>query len=195
MSEPGLSAELRRRAEESAAVMIRDAEAEAQRILADADDAIRTRQRDVLEDSEKTWRAGARMRIAAARHNAMKDVLLSRTRVVDRVLQQARALLPSSLKLEQYESFLSKDVEQALDFVGERSATVRCTPSLASALRRLLASKPSVAIQPTDDVGSGFVVTDDEKAVRVDCTLETRLDRLAPLLAIEIHRRLAETEP
>ena len=195
MSEPGLSGELRRRAEESAAAVIRTAEAEAERILRDAEDAIQTRQRDVLQDREHTLRAEARRRIAASRHQAMKDVLLSRTRVVDRVLEKAKALLPDTLKTEQYDSLLSKELEQALEFVGEGGAILRCTPALASTIRRSLVTKPSVAVEPSDDVGSGFVATDKEGRVRVDCTLEARLERLAPLLAIEIHRRLAETEP
>jgi vacuolar-type H+-ATPase subunit E/Vma4 len=175
--------------------MIRTAEAEAERILADADEAIRTRQRDVLRSREQKWRAEARVRIAAARHEAMKDVLLSRTRVVNRVLDAARALLPAILKTEQYDSLLAHEIEQALDFVGDGGATVHCTQSLASAVRRSVASKPSVAVEPSDDIGSGFVAADDGGTVRVDCTLEARLDRLAPLLAIEIHRRLAEIEP
>ena len=195
MAEPGLSDELRRRAEESAAAMIRAAEAEAERILDDAQGAIRERQRDVLRHREEKWRAEARVQIAAARHAAMRDTLLSRTRVVDRVLQEARALLPDALKLEKYDSLLSTELDEALDFVGEGGSTVFCTPSLTSSLRKLLVSRPSVKLQPADDIGNGFIVVDDGEAVRVDCTLETRLDRLAPLLAIEIHRRLMEAEP
>lgn len=195
MSEPDLTAELRRRAEESAATIMQESKAEARRILADADESIRMRQREVLRDREKAWRAGARARTAAARHDGMKEVLLARTRLVERVLEKAKGMLPDASREEAYASLLRDDLERALDFVGDRGTTVWCTPALASELREALESKPSVVVKPTEEIGSGFVAVDDAERVRVDCTLETKLARLAPVLAIEILERLPGSEP
>lgn len=194
MGDPDLSAELRRRAESSASAMIREAEAEARRISVEARDSMRKHERDVLRDREDAWRDQVRVRIAGARHEAMKDVLLARTRVVERVLQAAKDLLPGALSLGSYRALLSEDIEQALSFVGSGPATFRCTPALASTIRDELRSKPSVAVEPSDGIGSGFIAADEKHTVSIDCTLETRLARLAPQLAIEIHRRLEEPE-
>ena len=190
MSDPDLSAELRRRADAAASEMIREAEAEARRISAEARDSMRKHERDVLRDRENAWRDQVRVRVAGARHEAMKDVLLARTRVVERVLQKAKDLLPGALAAESYRALLSEDVEEALRFLGDGPATFRCTPALASAIRDELQSKPSAAVEPTDGVGSGFIASDEKHTVSIDCTLETRLARLAPQLAIEIHQRL-----
>jgi vacuolar-type H+-ATPase subunit E/Vma4 len=49
-----------------------------------------------------------------------------------------------------------------------------------------------VKVEPEADVGTGFVVVGAEGTVVVDGRLETRIDRLASVLAIEIHTRLQE---
>ena len=50
----------------------------------------------------------------------------------------------------------------------------------------------AVVVEVADDVGTGFVMVGEDGRVQVDGTLETRLHRLAPTLAIEIYGQLEE---
>jgi len=169
---------------------MRTAKADADRIAAEAEKEIETRERDALRGLERTLRLEARAHIAAARHDAMRAVLFTRQRVVDRVLARAEALLPEVLERDAFNLLLEEQLLSALDFIGERGAVVRCAPRIASMLQTLLANKPGVVLVIDGDVGSGFVAASGEGSVKVDATLENRLRRLAPSLAIEIQRRL-----
>jgi len=190
MGEGDLDAELRRRAKEASDALMRTAKADADRIAAEAEKEIETRERDALRGLERTLRLEARAHIAAARHDAMRAVLFTRQRVVDRVLARAEALLPEVLERDAFNLLLEEQLLSALDFIGERGAVVRCAPRIASMLQTLLANKPGVVLVIDGDVGSGFVAASGEGSVKVDATLENRLRRLAPSLAIEIQRRL-----
>ena len=72
-------------------------------------------------------------------------------------------------------------------------AIVRCSPSLDAAVREALRERPDLSIEADEKLGTGFVVIGDGGSVLVDGCLETRLERLSPTLAIEIHSRLEET--
>lgn len=192
MASSDLDEALRKRGRETAEAIMRAARTAADRIAADADQAIEERRSAVLSSRKDVYRTQARTEIAAERHEAMRAVLLAKTRVVERVLQRARALLPAELRNDAYQAALEKEVEEALAFVGSEEATVLCSEALAPALRQALHATPKVAVQVANDAGSGFVVVGQAGRVRVDSTLETRLDRLAPTLAIEIHERLEE---
>jgi vacuolar-type H+-ATPase subunit E/Vma4 len=192
MNPSNLDEALRARARESADAILSAARADAERIAADADRVIEERRNAVLNSREDEYRAEARAGVASERHDAMRAVLLAKTRVIERVLQRARALLSESIASEAYRNGLERELAQALGFIGDEKALVRCSESLAPALRQTLRSNPDVSVEVADDVGTGFVAFGSDGRVRVDSTLETRLDRLAPVLAIEIHQRMEE---
>lgn len=192
MSSVDLDTELRRRAEKAAEAIMQEARAEAARLLAEADRRIADRRREAMEDKEAECRAEARVAIAAARHEAMRDLLLARTRVVDRVIDRARDLLPEAAMRETYVSGVAEGLAEALEFVDSRGAVVRCSEGLEPTLREALESKPGVALKPEAALGPGFILVGPGGLVQVDARLETRIDQLASELAIEIHARLGE---
>ena len=192
MAPSDLDEALRKRGRETAEGIMRAARTAADRIAADADQRIEERRSAVLSSRKDEYRTQARTDIAAERHEAMRAVLLAKTRVVERVLERARTLLPAELRNEAYQAALEEEVEEALAFVGSEEAAVLCSETLAPAVRQALRATPEVSVQVRNDAGSGFVVVGQAGRVRVDSTLETRLDRLAPTLAIEIHERLEE---
>jgi vacuolar-type H+-ATPase subunit E/Vma4 len=145
-----------------------------------------------MKDKEIEHGAEARVAMAAARHAAMRAVLLSRTLLVERVLERARALLPEAAQTEPYLSALGGELTEALRFVDGDGAMVRCSVDLAPAVREALRGRPEVTVEAETDVGTGFIVSGDGGSVLVDGRLETRIDRLAATLAIEIHARLQE---
>ena len=192
MAASNLDTELRQSAETTAKSILGAARADAERLGSEADRLIGDRRREVLKDKEAEYGAEARVAIAAERHAAMRALLLARTRVVTQVLERARALLPEVARNEAYASTLRSELTEALQFVDGESAVVRCSTALAPAVREGLRDRPEVKVEPKADVGTGFVVIGAGGSVHVDGRLETRIDRLASVLAIEIHRRLEE---
>lgn len=192
MTVSDLDTELRRSAEATVESILGTARAEAERLRTEADQRIESRRTEVRRDREAAHGAEARVAVAAARHAAMGSVLLARTRLVDRVLERARSLLPEAAQSEAYGSTLGAELEEALQFVDGDGAVVRCTLALADAVVAALRSRPEVSAQPSNELGTGFIVVGAGEAVHVDGRLETRLDRLASALAIQIHARVEE---
>jgi len=190
MAKSGLDTELRHSAERTSESILGTARADAKRLGSESERVVEDRRRQVLKDKEAEYGAEARFAIAAERHAAMRAVLLARTRVVARVLERARALLPDATRSEAYLSTLSSELMEALQFVDGEGAVVRCSRDLEGAVRKGLRDRPEVKIEA--DVGTGFVVVGAEGSVVVDGRLETRIDRLASVLAIEIHTRFQE---
>jgi len=184
-----LDSELRRRAETAAQAVLRSAEAEAARIAAEVDEAIENRRAAKLHDREEQSRAEARAAIAIERREAMRSLLLAKTELVHRVLQHAKADLPSVARSAAYRATLPEDVDRALRFVDAEGPIIRCPPALEDVVKDAVGKRPGVGVEAVEGVGSGFVIIGQDQAV-VDCTLETRLERLAPTLAIEIHERV-----
>ena len=192
MAGSDLDTELRRSAERAAESILSAARADAERLASDADRLIRDRRREVKKDKEAEYRAEARVVIAAERHAAMRAVLLARTRVINRVFERARALLPGAAETDAYVSALGSELTEALQFVDNDGAVVRCSVDLVPAVQDALRGRPEVTIEPEADFGTGFVVVGGGGSVLVDGRLETRIDRLASALAIEIRARLEE---
>jgi len=192
MAKSGLDTELRHSAERTSESILGTARADAKRLGSESERVVEDRRRQVLKDKEAEYGAEARVAIAAERHAAMRAVLLARTRVVARVLERARALLPDATQSEAYLSTLSSELMEALQFVDGEGAVVRCSRDLEGAVRKGLRDRPEVKVEPEADLGTGFVVVGAGESVLVDGRLETRIDRLASVLAIEIHTRLEE---
>ena len=192
MAKSGLDTELRHSAERTSESVLGAARADAKRLAAESERVVEDRRREVLKDKEAEYGAEARVAIAAERHAAMRAVLLARTHLVDRVLERAQALLPDVARNEAYLATLSSELADALQFVEAEGTVVRCSEDLGPAVRDRMRDRPEVKVEPEADVGTGFVVVGAEGSVVVDGRLETRIDRLASVLAIEIHARLQE---
>lgn len=192
MPASNLDTELRESAHKTAESILVTAREDAERLGADADRVIGDRRREALKHKEAEYGAEARVAIAAARHAAMRVVLLARTRVVTRVLDRARALLPDTAHDATYLSALGDELNQALQFVDGQGAEVRCSPAVEPAVREALRDRSDVKVATDSNVGTGFVVVGAGGSVEVDGRLETRIERLASVLAIEIHNRLEE---
>jgi len=187
-----LRSELRLRAERTAESIMAEARAEADRLTEEAGRRIEEQRQAVLQKEDREFRAEAHVQVAAQRHAAMRAVLLAKASVVDRVLEEARTRLPEAVRSEAYTSMLGRELGDALAFVGEQGAVVRCSEVLRPAMLEQARALPNVSVETEPTGDSGFRVVGQDQSVVVDSTLETRLDRLASTLAIEIHKRLEE---
>jgi vacuolar-type H+-ATPase subunit E/Vma4 len=187
-----LRSELRIRAERTADTMMAEARAQADRIQAEGDRQIEETRQRVLTKKDRELQAEAHAKVAAARHAAMREVLVAKAKVVNRVLGQARTRLPEAARSRAYRSALERELADAVAFVGERGGVVQCSEELAPTVREVVRDLPNVSVQTGLEAGSGFRIEGAGKSVIVDGTLETKLDRLASTLAIEIHKRLED---
>lgn len=192
MAGSDLDTELRRAANETAESILNAARSDSERVVSQSERAIEERRRELMERKEAEYGAEARRAIAAERHTAMRAVLMARTQVVDRVLERARALLPDAVRDERYLASLDAQLAEALKFVDADEAAVRCSPALEAFVRTALSAQPRVRVEADAEMGTGFNVVGASESVLVDCQLETRIDRLTPWFAIEIHARLRE---
>lgn len=187
-----LATELRQRAEQTSEAIVADAREEAARLIAEANELVEARRSRVLRSKEEAHRSKARADIAAARHEAMRAVLLAKTRVADRILAAAKARLEAAARSEPYLAALSDELEEALAFVGEDGAVVRCSQVIESSVRDAVGARTNVRIERLTEGATGFIATGADGSVRIDGTLETRLERMRAALSIEIHKLLEE---
>lgn len=187
-----LTTELRRRAEETSEAITEDAREEAARLIAEANELVEARRSKVLRSKEDAYRAKARADIATARHEAMRAVLLAKTRIADRILAAAKARLGDAARGEPYLAALSDELDEALEFVGQDGALVRCSQAIESVVREAIGARANLRIERLTEGATGFVATGADGSVRVDGTLETRLERMRADLSIEIHKLLEE---
>lgn len=187
-----LTTELRRRAEQSAQALMQAARADAERILEQASVELEARRSAMLAKSQREHHAESRASIAAARHESMRAVLVARARMLERVMERVRALLPEACRAKSYQRTLGTEVAQAIEFVGATGAIVQCTEGLRGVIEEALGEDAVAAIEPLADGRHGFVAVGEAGRVKVDGTLESRLERLTPTLVIELRTRVKE---
>lgn len=192
MVEADLSTELRRRAEASAEVILESARAAADRVLTDANAEVEARRSRAVKTSEEAHREQSRASIAAARHEALRAVLVARERLLARVFERARALLGDAREMPSYRDALPEDVAKAIEFVRDEGVVVRCSEGLSDLIEEGLRGRVEARIETLQTDGHGFLVLGAGGQVEVDGTLESRLERLSPTLAIEILEKVEE---
>lgn len=185
-----LDAELRATAKRTAEAILAEARATATELAAESDRAIGNRRERMIEAKKAEYTAKARRAIAVEKHAAMEAELLARTRLVERVIERVKARLAEIARSDTYQSTLPSELRQALQFVAGDGIEVRCSDELAKPVREALRDHPEIGVKPDAVLETGFVVTGGGGSVLVDGRLGTRVDRLAPSLAIEILSRL-----
>lgn len=180
-----LLATLEREAEAEIARVTQDANIRATELTAAAEQRMATRRDAMLGRRETEARAGHERELAAARVAARAKVLAARAELLDRLFHRLRQDLPKLTARTAYHSGLARQIERLKTFAGEQAVTLQCSPSLAGALRRTVKTNGRLRIQPDARIRAGFRLLTADEALAVDATLESRLDRLRPRLALE----------
>lgn len=193
MAASDLDTELRRAAEASAESILSAAREESAKIMSEAAQQIDERRSAQIRDKEEEYGAHSRASVAAEKHDALQAVLVAQTTLIERVLDRARSLLPESAKSKAYLSELPGELREALQFVDGDSTVVQCSKEIEAVVQDSLRDQAGVNVKVFTEESTGFVVVGRDGSVMVDGRLESRIDRLAPSLAIEIHKRLEES--
>jgi len=171
--------------------VLTDARAAAQRIAQEAEERVARRREQVLEDRGRELRSAAEGALAEARRRGRCAALTARDQLLERVFDAAREQLPAAIERPDYRAALPGVLAEALAALGdEAKVTVRCAPSLKADLCRA-AGSPAPTVSADPKVGAGFTAATADGDVQIDATLEARLVRLRPLLAIQLLAELA----
>jgi vacuolar-type H+-ATPase subunit E/Vma4 len=179
-----LLATLEREAVAETERLVAEARARAAAVTAEADASGARRRAEVLARREAEQQAALQRNLAGARREARATVLAARERLLAQLFAAVRAALPAAAAGSGYRDALPADLERALTFVGARPVVARCAPALASELARLAKANGRLTISPDPTIAAGFRLVTTDGALEVDGTLEGRVERLRPRLAL-----------
>jgi vacuolar-type H+-ATPase subunit E/Vma4 len=177
---------IRREADREAAAVLVRARAEADRIDNEARAAWSEVRSRVIGERQSEWLREDEPALATARRNATREVLAARERLLDRVFQAVAAEFVDILRDPTYQATLKGLIDEALPFAGNRPATVICADMIAASVREAVAARGDVGVRTEANARGGVMVVADDGTVSIDNTLEGRLQRMKPQLAIEL---------
>ena len=180
-----LLATLERDAEAEISRVMDDARARAAEIVAAAEQRIARRREQTLEQRTTEARAEHERALAATRAAARAQVLAARAALLDGLFARVRAELPAVAASAAYRAGLARQLEHLSVFAGDRSITVRCNPALTATLRHVIKTNGRWPIRSDSHIEAGFRLTAADGTLEIDATLENRLERLRPRLALE----------
>ncbi len=189
-----LIAGLERAAEAEIAQVVRDGQAQASALTAEAEQRIARRRQDALGQREAEGRAALERSLAGARHLARQRALQARAVLLDRFFTALAEALPTLAAGPAYRGALPRDVARTLAFAGEQEAVVHCAPALTALMRRLVKTNGRLSIKSDPRIAAGFEVRTADGGLEVDGTLEGRALRLRPRLALEALAALGARE-
>lgn len=206
MGVEALLSRLEAAAREEADAILAGARREAAEIRREAEREARAREERWLEQRERELRSEAEARVAEARRQARRQVLEARGDLLDRVRREAARRLETDEAVEACARDIGARLSDALAYLGERDAVVRCRPALAREISGDLRATrapggppphrtPSVEIEADPDAPVGFLVRAADGSLVVDDTLAERLRRSWGGLAVEVVRAVEAEGP
>jgi vacuolar-type H+-ATPase subunit E/Vma4 len=185
---------LEREARAQAEAMLEEARSAAAAITRDANERLALQRANALGAREAALRAAGETTLSEARRAGRRRALEARQRLLERVFDAARAHFPAALTEPAYRAALPQHLAEALPAVGDGPAAVRCPEVLVPLVQAAVAGRKHLAVQGDPAAPPGVTVTTADGVIEVDNTLEGRLERLRPRLALEVLARL-ETSP
>jgi vacuolar-type H+-ATPase subunit E/Vma4 len=180
-----LLATLERETDAEVTRVLDEARAQAADLTRAAEQRMAERRAAMLGKRETEARAQHERALAGLRLSARARVLQARAALLDRVFEALRAALPELAQSTAYRRDLAQRVHRLSAFAGDQAVTVRCTPALSAALRRLVQTNGHIRIRSDASIAAGLLVTTADGALDVDGSLESRLEQLRPQLALE----------
>jgi len=141
---------------------------------------------DVRASRRAERRRGHARDEARARRQARGAELAARHARLDRVFARVRELLPGVESSSGYGPAVAAHAAEALSFLGDAPARLRCGAAAAPALASIAAARASTTLAVDPAAGSGVIAESIDGAVVVDNTLWARFERLRPELSIEL---------
>lgn len=182
---------LREQAAERREAELSHAEAEVERIRRASRAALARRRESFLAGVRRDEEEAARRALSRARADAAEGVLEARERLLERVRERVGARIRDAATEPAYLSALPNEVDAALARMPPGPVTVSAPESLVHAVERATENRTGITVATLSDDGPGFRALDDEGTVEVDGTLEPRLARAWPRIAMAVLQEVA----
>jgi len=187
-------AELLRTLEEDAAArreaLLARARADAERLRAESGADLARRRAAALAAREAELRVTAARATEVARRQAARRWLESRSATLERIRRRAETRLAERASDPAWLPSLARDVVLALEYVGSAPTVIEAPVPLLEYLRGTIAGLAQVTLEAAGDGRRGLLVRTADGSLTVDATLESRLARAWPRLAIDLAARL-----
>jgi vacuolar-type H+-ATPase subunit E/Vma4 len=170
-----LLAVLQREAETEAEAIVAAGRAEAAAIQEQSAAELAQRRGRITRELESRGRSELERALAGFRRAARGEELRARERLMQRILAEARSRLPGSTRRPAFQGQLPDLTRQALEALGSRPATLRCSPELQETLGHLVRDRSGLRVIPDEGIGTGFRLISDDGSLVIDATLEDRL--------------------
>lgn len=158
-------------------------------------------QTKIIESARKQAENLKRQIVGSSRLAARNKELVTIESEVNRAFEEARAKLAGSSKESPYQALMAKIVEESIPQVASDQVVVECNKNDAELVKKIVADlskknsrlRASVAESPINAIG-GIRVRSADGTMSFDNTLDSRIDRLKPLIRKNIARMLRGEE-
>jgi len=191
MALPELLRALGDEAAERRAAELSHARKTVERIREESGGARARRREEFLSRVRQEEEEASRRTLSRAQSEAVRDVLAARGRMLDRVREGVLARIGRAHEDSMYLDVLPAEVLAALGRLPAGAVAVTAAPALVPHLEAAVAGIALVSVEPSDDIGPGFRALSGVEGVEVDGTLEARLSRGWPRLAVAVLAEVA----
>jgi V/A-type H+-transporting ATPase subunit E len=151
----------------------------------------------IVESAKKQAENLKRQVVGSSRLAARNQELVMIENAVNSAFEQARKKLASSNNKESYRALMAAIIEDSVSSVGSGEVTVECNKADAELVAKIVADlekkgtrvKVSVSDQPIDVIG-GIRVKSADGSMSYDNTIDSRIERLKPLIRKNIAQML-----
>jgi V/A-type H+-transporting ATPase subunit E len=155
----------------------------------------------ITESAKKQAENLKRQIVGSSRLAARNRELVMIENDVNKAFERARAWLANSSKDEGYRALLARMVEESLPAVGSDEIIIECNRNDAEQVKKIVADlarrndglRVTVSDQPINAIG-GVRVRSADGTMSFDNTLDSRIERLKPLIRKNIARMLRGEE-
>ena len=151
----------------------------------------------IVEAAKKQAENLKRQVVGSSRLSTRNQELLMIENAVNTAFEQARKKLASSGDKDSYKTLMTSIVEESVSSVGSGEVTVECNKGDADLVKKIIADlqkkNPKVKVnfssQPIDVIG-GIRVKSGDGSMTYDNTIDSRIERLKPLIRKNIAQML-----
>lgn len=154
----------------------------------------------IIESAKKQAENLKRQIVGSSRLSARNKELLMIESSVNEAFERSRSWLANSGKDEAYRTLMAQIIEESLPSVGSDEVIIECTKNDAELVKKIVADvskrskiKVRVSDQPINAIG-GIKVKSGDGTMTFDNTLDSRVERLKPLIRKNIARMLRGEE-
>jgi len=187
-----LRAALEAEGRERAAGVLRAADEQVEKLLADSRAEAARRRAAELRAQEAVLRREVRARLAQVRRRAQRRVLEAREALLERVFAAARELLAEPSATAPASDAVGALVRQVLAHLPPGEASLTCAPFLAPGVEAALAGRGDASVRSDPTLAAGLRVSAAQGRLELDATPSTLLDLHRGELALVVLRELEQ---